>query len=221
MPTGSEMLRVVCFRCPGEIPRPFAVRPEILELVRASFGPEAYVAYDSGRPVVRGADGEERTLLVAESFFPAPEGALWKLCKNPGPVALSRSGTEAHLSVAHSGGMAVCALSSLPVGVDVEPANRKTRGLRRSFSEEEQVYCRLHEGEIPPPELVIFTRKEAVMKGSGQATFRTYRALKLAENRALRPEEAGLRLCSFLVGDYLVSVAAQTSLQIVEKKFFC
>lgn len=220
MPTGSEMLRVVCFHCADEIPRPFAARPEILELARASFGPEAHVVYENRRPVVRGADGGERALRVEESFSLSPGDVLWKLCKNPGPVTLRFRGTGAYLSVAHSGAMAVCALSSLPVGVDVEPMNRETRELRRSFSEEEQAYCRLHEGECPCPELVIFTRKEAVMKGSGQATFCTYRALKLAENGALRQEEKGLRLCSFLVGEYLVSVAARTSLQTVEKKIF-
>ena len=152
------MLRVVCFHCADEIPRPFAARPEILELARASFGPEAHVVYENGRPVVRGADGGERALRVEESFSLSPGDVLWKLCKNPGPVTLRFRGTWAYLSVAHSGAMAVCALSSLPVGVDVEPMNRETRELRRSFSEEEQAYCRLHEGERPCPELVIFTR---------------------------------------------------------------
>ena len=214
------MLRVICFRCEGGIPRPFAAQDEVLKLVRASFGPGAYVEYESRRPVVRGADGGERMLRVEEHFSLSPQGTLWKLCKTPGPAALRCGGTGAYLSVAHSGEMAVCALSDRPVGVDVEPADRAVTALRRSFSEEEREYCRLHEGEYPSPELVIFTRKEAVMKGSGRATFRAYRALKLAENGALRPEEAGLKLLSFLTEGYLVSVAARTSLQTVEKKIF-
>lgn len=215
------MLRVICFHCPEGVPRPFAGQKKIGELVSDSFGSKAQVEYEKGRPFVSGADGERRIIHpeYRESFCLEREGELWKLCKKGTSVELISEG-KAYLSVAHSGKMAVCALSNQPVGIDVEPVSRTPRMLRKSFSEEEQEYCRIHESESLPPELVIFTRKEAIMKGSCQTTFRTYRELNLVKNGALRPEEAGLQLRSFLTDGYLISVASQTSLQIVEKKIF-
>ncbi len=64
-----------------------------------------------------------------------------------------------HFSLAHSGSYAVCAIADTAVGVDIERADRKGRGVaERYFSPNE---CAL-------PLAYIWTRKEAVAKADGR-----------------------------------------------------
>jgi len=69
------------------------------------------------------------------------------------------------ISLSHSGDMAVCALSSSPVGVDIEKKrNIKRREKYHFFSEEETAFVNSAEGDISLNFLKVFTRKEAYFK---------------------------------------------------------
>ena len=73
-----------------------------------------------------------------------------------------------HFSLSHSGSFAACALSDLPVGLDLEYRGRISDALlRRSFSPEEQTLIRTSRD----PDLLftrLWTGKESFVKATGQ-----------------------------------------------------
>lgn len=73
-----------------------------------------------------------------------------------------------HFSLSHSGSFAACALSDLPVGLDLEYRGRISDALlRRSFSPEEQTLIRASRD----PDLLftrLWTGKESYVKATGQ-----------------------------------------------------
>ena len=73
-----------------------------------------------------------------------------------------------HFSLSHSGSFAACALSDLPVGLDLEDRGRLSDALlRRSFSPEEQSLVR----DATEPDLLftrLWTGKESYVKATGR-----------------------------------------------------
>lgn len=83
-----------------------------------------------------------------------------------------------HFSLSHSGSFAACALSDLPVGLDLEYRGRISDALlRRSFSPEEQTLIRSSQDSD-----LLFTRiwtgKESFVKATGQGILSPLREIQ-------------------------------------------
>jgi 4'-phosphopantetheinyl transferase len=136
-----------------------------------------------------------------------------KLGVAPGDVPLDRTcprcgkphgaprlpGGSPHLSISHSGDRVVLAVSDVPVGVDVERLDRKvdsTRLAKRVLLPEERDGI-----ETPLDFLRAWTRKEAVVKATGEGTSVLPRA-----------DPPGIAVTNVYVGDdYVAAVAARAA----------
>lgn len=81
---------------------------------------------------------------------------------------------RAEFSISHSGGALAVAISSLPVGVDIEPLDNKSRDgiARRFFSEGElSAYLSAKDDMREEAFLRIWTAKEAAFKSTGAEVF--------------------------------------------------
>ncbi len=94
------------------------------------------------------------------------------------PIAFSERGkpyfTEGgyHFNISHSKGLALCALSDAPVGVDIEPIKRefaeKEEGIARRFFTEEERRLLATSPDKGEAFTKIWVRKEAFVKRSGE-----------------------------------------------------
>lgn len=115
---------------------------------------------------------------------------------------------EVFFSISHSGNRAVCLLSDMPIGVDVESKNRRllengkeerlTAVAGRSFSEKEyEQYVNASEEERKELFLKYWTRKEAVSKAVGKG---------LAMNFSKIEEEEETFVSFWLDEEYYLSI---------------
>lgn len=75
---------------------------------------------------------------------------------------------EVHFNLSHSGGYAACALSRLPVGIDLQQfVPRRADVAARHFTEEEQQYIR-KAGREEAAFFQIWALKESFLKAAGQ-----------------------------------------------------
>ncbi|SFJ92249.1 4'-phosphopantetheinyl transferase [Marinobacter persicus] len=131
----------------------------------------------------------------------------------PGRPVASQMPAGWHLSISHSQGLAACALSRQPLGVDLEPLQRRPgwqKVTRRWFSETEQAW--LLERDDPQTFLQAWTFKEAWLKATGRGIAGNLQTLEVAPGFELsgdRPD-ACWQADSLAVEDFLVTVVYQT-----------
>lgn len=221
------------------VPRPFADRPEVLKEIYQICGPGLQMVRVNGRPMLCRADDmtlegkkiEEISALpfslITEEVLHSPlvESVQNQRQNLKREKLLSTSEKEKlksvpYFSAAHSESVGIIALSDQKIGVDIEPQMREPGPLARSFTPEEQFYCKQHAGERPAPEIVIFTRKEAIMKASAEATYSHYKKIETVKNGQLQSLVEGFVLSSFCRGTYFITVAGAGDIQLVEKKIF-
>lgn len=87
------------------------------------------------------------------------------------PAVAGPAGERVHFSLSHTTGLAVVALATRPVGVDVErpPSERTATDVAKSLHPSEQAeLARLAAPERPAAFARCWTRKEAYLKGTGE-----------------------------------------------------
>ena len=90
---------------------------------------------------------------------------------------------DCHFSLSHTRGMVVCALSNTRVGVDVErPRIIRPALARRCFGEAELVWAQADKQRF----LALWTRKEAVLKCSGEGITRPLREIPVLDRADLQ-----------------------------------
>ena len=124
------------------------------------------------------------------------------------------SGCEKHFSLSHSGVYAACALSDAPVGLDIQtPRSVDESFSARFLASEERSYIE-QSADKSVAFAEIWTRKESLLKASGEGLRRELRsfstvpdALRLPEDlkncvfRTERFPEFFLSVCSFALGE--------------------
>jgi len=89
--------------------------------------------------------------------------------------------TLRHFSISHAGQLVACAISSAPIGLDVEPRlPGKTSGLSHYFSPAEQAMIAQQPSRLGE----LWTRKEAVVKAAGEAGLAAIASVELAPQHA-------------------------------------
>jgi phosphopantetheinyl transferase len=102
-----------------------------------------------------------------------PPDSLAFIYGDHGKPAL-RDYPDTHFNVSHSGNLVVCAVSSAPVGIDVETLPRQERNFMkiaaRCFDIEELSYIQLRasDAELAAAFVEIWTKKEAYIKRDGR-----------------------------------------------------
>ncbi|MEU9594704.1 4'-phosphopantetheinyl transferase superfamily protein [Streptomyces sp. NPDC048193] len=118
-----------------------------------------------------------RRVLGAHLGTPAASVQLTRLpcpgCGGPHgrPGVAGPAGSAVHFSLSRSGGLALVALASRPVGVDIErlPGRRLAEDAARSLHPDERAeLARLPPGALPGAFARCWTRKEAYLKATGE-----------------------------------------------------
>lgn len=125
------------------------------------------------------------------------------------PFGVYNSNTQFNLSLAHTGDKVVCGISpTLPLGVDIEPANRNVaeRLRNRILHPDERLEL------VDEPIIRIWTLKEALVKLEGKGLRTNLNRLKLrVENdhcfTGVFDNEKTARICSFQYCNHWIAVA--------------
>lgn len=109
----------------------------------------------------------------------------------------------AKISLSHSGDIAVCAISSNDVGIDIEKVKEITpRQKYKFFTKEETDYVNSLESDINIRFLEVWTRKEALFKCCGLSLLELSKTSVLGENKEFS-------LKTELSDGYIISVCEQ------------
>ncbi|MEC7815571.1 MAG: 4'-phosphopantetheinyl transferase superfamily protein [Pseudomonadota bacterium] len=111
------------------------------------------------------------------------------------PVCGRPVATEApaglHLSLSHSHGLTACAVATGPIGLDLEPADRRTdwaRVAKRWFTPVEQAW--LFQDNDPSAFLKVWTLKEAWLKATGRGIAGNLQTLEVRRGFELYGDQA-------------------------------
>ena len=140
----------------------------------------------------------------------------------PGRPVASQVPAGWRMSISHSQGLAACALSRQPLGVDLEPLQRRPgwqKVTRRWFSEIEQAW--LLEHDDPRAFLQAWTFKEAWLKATGRGIAGNLQTLEVARDFVLAGDrtERDWQANSLAIDHFLVTVVYQASDTAVRPHF--
>lgn len=140
----------------------------------------------------------------------------------PGRPIASQIPAGWRMSISHSQGLAACALSRQPLGVDLEPLQRRPgwqKVTRRWFTPGEQAW--LLERDDPQAFLQAWTFKEAWLKATGRGIAGNLQTLEVARDFALAGDrsETGWQASSLAIDNFLVTVVYQASDTAVRPHF--
>lgn len=144
-------------------------------------------------------------LLLSKMLSQSPENLRFDTRGNKKPIILDQE-----YNTSHSGKYAVIAISAKSVGIDIEKIDHSfyfDDVARRSFTNEEQRY--LKENNTTHAFFHLWTRKEAILKASGEGLINNLHLLNCVPSRVLR---SGLiyELTTFSPeADYVVSIATE------------
>lgn len=119
-----------------------------------------------------------------------------------------------HLSLSHSHGLTACAVSDGPLGLDLEPADRRTdwaRVAKRWFTTVEQEW--LFRENDPSAFLKVWTLKEAWLKATGRGIAGNLQTLEVRKGFELYGDQPGRNWqasCFYVEGFLLTLVHQQT-----------
>ena len=134
------------------------------ETLRASKGSDRIYGYGGNDEIYAGADIHQianNTHCLSESSLEMVRTASGK------PVFKNAPGIQ--FSISHSGGYVACALSGLPIGIDIEDASRDFTGITGHILSEDEFSCysKLDHAGRNRFICVIWTLKEALGKYRG------------------------------------------------------
>lgn len=93
----------------------------------------------------------------------------WEILRKESGAPQVAGRSDIHLSITHSGSLALAVASPVPVGIDLERIeSRPDSFLRSYFSAEEQAWTQIHGNTDPMRITSLWTRKEAYSKVLGQ-----------------------------------------------------
>jgi len=115
---------------------------------------------------------------------------------------------DCHISLSHAGNYAMCAVSSRPVGADIESTDRNvSRVCRKICSDEEQQYI-FASGQFSTSRFaVVWTAKEAVLKMDGHGLSAGIGSIIVADSSGLIPSTEKYELISGIYCGMVYSVA--------------
>lgn len=112
------------------------------------------------------AAGELTKRVIAEKLNKDPKDLRFRVGKNGKPYI---ENVDIEFSIAHSGDIAICAVSDRPVGVDIEKIRDVNIGVaKRLFTHDEQQYVFEKWNYVRVRFFEIWTRKEAYVKMRGR-----------------------------------------------------
>lgn len=140
--------------------------------------------------------------LLAENFCAEESEIVIKNLPSGKPVAEVR-GKEVSVSLSHSGDFVACAVSSAPVGIDLEIKREVKPSLLKALNEEELEFVNKSEDK-DSAFLRIWTAKEAYLKltGEGLAGLGKAHVLPLME----KGEQGGLKLSANHTEEYFFTI---------------
>ena len=112
---------------------------------------------------------------------------------------LSKRQSRSFFSISHTEGMAVCAVCSHPVGIDIQVRKPCSKGLvRRICSPEEYRWiCEKKEKEAEKTALRLWTLKESYAKADGRGLAFPFRQISFANRLEREPERIFYGTASF------------------------
>ena len=138
-------------------------------------------------------------------------GLLLRRFAGPGPYAIGARGKPylpggPCFSLSHSASLAVLAVSSAPVGADVERVGplRREAVLARVLTAEERRWM----GEDEARFAFLWTRKEAALKWTGRGIDRSLQTLCVLPGESPRIDGAECSLCTVEYHGYMISAAS-------------
>ncbi len=148
----------------------------------------------------------------AHALLEAAARKVWGMEKLP-ELARGRKGKpyfpdfpDCHFNLSHSGRYALCALSDVPVGADIEAVRRRNaRMLEKHLTESELAWCR-EEADPWPRFCLLWTRRESAVKRTGQGLVLPVRDIRVP----LPPRETldGVRFVSYTGEGWVASLCA-------------
>ena len=135
--------------------------------------------------------------VIAEHFNLEPSEVNIKNKRNGKPFA---DGLDIHFSISHSAQMAICAISDVPVGVDIEKIRSAPSSVvERCFTEDEKAYLDSKEKDRDKRFFEIWTKKEAYVKMTGRG-IKDFSELNIIKR---------FGICAKEYNGYMISVARE------------
>jgi len=180
---------------------------------------ERFSRFSRGADVQRSLLGEMLArYLLAGRLNIRCEQIIFSVGANGKPV-FPESG-DLHFNISHSGQWAVCALASVPVGVDVERLRKVNAGLaERFFSPEEVATLRDFPADMQAEKFIqLWTLKESFLKAIGRGLTRNLNSFSIRRQQGEMfsisgddsAHEFNLRLYN-LAADHMLAACAATS----------
>ena len=115
-----------------------------------------------------------------------------------------------HFNISHSAGYLAVAVSKLPVGVDVEEIRAVNPDISRSFFTEDERNYTKNSADL----LYVWTRKEALLKQSGEGISKNMSKIDALNNKAIK---------TYKTDKYILSVCSEYAedFEIIYKENFC
>ena len=125
-------------------------------------GEESRYQHDAGRRLLKTAllrDGISTDFLSKEDSLVFAYGTSGK--------PFLRELPDAHFNISHTKGLVVCAVSQVPVGIDVEKIKPYPKSVLRKMTEKEVLYIK--QSDSPDEAFMrVWTMKEAMIKLTGE-----------------------------------------------------
>lgn len=147
--------------------------------------------------------------LVRQALSHASGATLTDCQPAPGRPVASAVPEGWHLSLSHSHGLTACAIGRSPVGIDIEPSQRRpdwVRVVKRWFSAVEQEW--LLATDDPFSFLKAWTLKEAWLKATGRGIAGNLQTLEVRKQLELYGDQPDRhwQACGFYVDGFLVTL---------------
>lgn len=134
------------------------------------------VIYSAGGLTSRSRARELLALAVREAWGLSP---LPELARREGGKPFFPEREELHFNLSHSGSLALCALDSAPVGVDIQLVKEWRPSLPRRVCSESELAWLEEQPELWPAFTLLWTLKEARAKESGRGLTSSIRDIRV------------------------------------------
>ncbi len=165
-------------------------------------------SFRNGDDVVRSIGADLLGRLTASRFLGIPPEKV-RIIRHPsGQPAIK--GSDCFISLSHAGSLAMCAVSSRPVGADIESPRRNAERVCRRICRKAELDYIYASGEYDPNRFAaVWTAKEAVLKMHGKGLGGGISTVEVADRNGILSLTPTYRLISGIHCGMVFSVAEE------------